>query len=227
MSKTKTVAKSVTEKTTVVNINSPKAMATFAKELKGFVVQHELYTPIKAKNYVHVEGWQFAGASMGIFPVIKSLERIDTDDKTEVKYRAEVELKKLGDDTVVGYGIAICSNKEQKKKSFDEYAIASMAQTRAIGKAFRMTIGWVMKLAGYEATPAEEADDIEQDDAEQSVPEIHIEDVRLIVNTRLAAMPTPEKMKFVKDWAGTISDKKLTDTQYRSLFKNLPRKEAQ
>ena len=31
-----------------------------------------------------------------------------------------------------------------------------MAQTRAIGKAYRNVIGWVMKLAGYEATPSEE-----------------------------------------------------------------------
>ena len=38
----------------------------------------------------------------------------------------------------------------------DEYAILSMAQTRAIGKAFRNLIGWVIKMAGYESTPAEE-----------------------------------------------------------------------
>jgi len=31
-----------------------------------------------------------------------------------------------------------------------------MAQTRAIGKAYRNVIGWVIKLAGYEGTPSEE-----------------------------------------------------------------------
>ena len=31
-----------------------------------------------------------------------------------------------------------------------------MAQTRAIGKAYRNLLGWVMKLAGYETTPSEE-----------------------------------------------------------------------
>ena len=31
-----------------------------------------------------------------------------------------------------------------------------MAQTRAIGKAYRNIIGWVMKMAGYEGTPGEE-----------------------------------------------------------------------
>jgi hypothetical protein len=33
-----------------------------------------------------------------------------------------------------------------------------MAQTRAVGKAFRMKIGWLLKIAGYETTPAEEMD---------------------------------------------------------------------
>jgi hypothetical protein len=31
-----------------------------------------------------------------------------------------------------------------------------MTQTRAIGKAYRNVIGWVMKTAGHEVTPAEE-----------------------------------------------------------------------
>jgi hypothetical protein len=43
-----------------------------------------------------------------------------------------------------------------KEKGFDEYAILSMAQTRAIGKTYRNVIGFVMKTAGYEARPAEE-----------------------------------------------------------------------
>ena len=33
-----------------------------------------------------------------------------------------------------------------------------MAQTRAEGKAYRLLLGWLMKAAGFEATPAEEMD---------------------------------------------------------------------
>jgi hypothetical protein len=33
-----------------------------------------------------------------------------------------------------------------------------MAQTRAEGKAYRMLLSWLMKAAGFEATPAEEMD---------------------------------------------------------------------
>ena len=57
-------------------------------------------------------------------------------------------------------GFATCSNKEHTKRSFADYAICSMAQTRAVGKAYRLSLGWLMKAAGYEATPAEEMHDV-------------------------------------------------------------------
>ena len=148
----------ITQQSSVVNINSPKDLKSFSVELKSFIVNNGLYTTISGKNYVHVEGWQFAGASMGIFPVIKDVHRVDGVED-EIKYYASVELIRSSGD-IIGSGIAICSNKESKKRSFDEYAIASMAQTRAVGKAFRLSIGWIMKLAGYESTPAEEVDSI-------------------------------------------------------------------
>ena len=31
-----------------------------------------------------------------------------------------------------------------------------MAQTRALGKAYRMALSWIVKMADYEPTPAEE-----------------------------------------------------------------------
>lgn len=154
----------IVNKTAIVNVNSPKALKTFSVQLKRFIVDNELYTTIGKKNYVHVEGWQFAGASMGIFPVVEKVERINTVDSKEVKYRAEVKLIRLSDGSTVGYGMALCSNSELKKKSFDEYAIMSMAQTRAVGKAFRLTVGWLMKLAGYEGTPSDEMSSVEATD---------------------------------------------------------------
>jgi hypothetical protein len=66
----------------------------------------------------------------------------------------------LATGNVVGRGFATCSNKEHTKKSFADYAICSMAQTRAVGKAYRLALGWLMKAAGYEATPAEEMSDL-------------------------------------------------------------------
>ncbi len=97
-----------------------------------------------------------AGASLGLFPIITSVQ--DLSSETEIKYMATCEVRSYQDNKLVSVGIAICSNKEGSKKFFDEYAILSMAQTRAVGKAFRNQLAWLMKAAGFEATPAEEMD---------------------------------------------------------------------
>lgn len=90
------------------------------------------------------------------------------ETKTEgirvVKYEACVDLIRVSDGSKVGHGRAICTNEERGRELQDEYIIESMAQTRAVGKAFRTVIGWLMKMAGYEATPAEEMYDIDGDD---------------------------------------------------------------
>ncbi len=136
------------------HLSQPKEIVMMAEVLKKHVVDQKLYTGIQNRNYVHVEGWQFAGGLMGTFPRVVAIENLSTG--TEIKWKAEVEIVNIKDNSVLSRGFAICSSKESKKKGFDEYAILSMAQTRAIGKAYRNVIGWVMKLAGYEATPSEE-----------------------------------------------------------------------
>ena len=142
-------------KTEQVNLTNPNDILAFANNLKEMVISNRLYTSIQGKNYVNVEGWQIAGAFTGIFPVVELVENLSDD--TCYRYRAEVSLRNSNGDKV-GYGVAICTNKEPGKTRFDEYAVASMAQTRAVGKAFRMKIGWLLKIAGYETTPAEEMD---------------------------------------------------------------------
>jgi hypothetical protein len=136
------------------DIAAPGQMAAMAKVLQAHIGAHGLSTNIVGKQYTNVEGWQFAGGLMGYLPKVVKVENISVGN--EKKWRADVELIRIKDDKVMGTGSAICSNVENKKRAFDEYAIMSMAQTRAIGKAYRNLIGWVMKLAGYEATPFEE-----------------------------------------------------------------------
>ena len=143
-------------------LSNPEKTLALASELTKFITERQLTTNIKGKNFVNVEGWQFAGSQLGVAPILTSLE--NQSSESEIKYRAEVELRRISDNQLVGRGIAICSNKESIKRNFEEYAIASMAQTRAEGKAFRMLLSWLMKAAGYETTPAEEADGFEKPD---------------------------------------------------------------
>ena len=127
-----------------------------AVDLAKFIKENRLYQNIQGKEYVNVEGWQYAGSRLGILPVVEHVVNISTDD--EIKYQAKVNLLDLRSQQVVGAGFAICSNREQGKKYYQEFAIASMAQTRAIGKAYRNILAWIIRAAGYEPTPAEEMD---------------------------------------------------------------------
>lgn len=151
MAKTNEIA----TKTEQVSLDSPSDVMDFATNLKELIVQNKLYTNIKGKNYVNVEGWQIAGAFTGALPMVEKVENLS--EGRVYKYRAEVSLRDR-DNNQIGYGVAICTNQEAGKKNFDEYAVASMAQTRAVGKAYRMKLGWLLKVAGYETTPAEEMD---------------------------------------------------------------------
>lgn len=138
------------------------SMLQLSNELSKLIKEKGLSSNIQGKQFVNVEGWQFAGASLGLMPIITEttdLTRRGTEPgQVEIKYMAKCEVRNINTGQLVATGIALCSNFERTKKGFDEYAILSMAQTRAIGKAYRNLLAWLMKAAGFEATPAEEMD---------------------------------------------------------------------
>lgn len=129
-----------------------------ADELIKFVKANGLSVDIAGKDYLYTEAWQFIGETqMGLTQVVVSCEPVASEYPKEVKYKSVVEIfNQQG--TIISRGFAFCSNLEKKKTSFEEYAVASMAQTRAIGKAYRNILAWIVKMAGYEATPYEEID---------------------------------------------------------------------
>ena len=146
----------------VYDIVNKDSMLGLSNELSRLIIEKKLTTNIQGKNYVNVEGWMFCGSALGLNPVITEvtdLTRRGTEPgQVEIKYMAKCEVRNINTGQLVATGVAICSNFEHSKKRFDEYAILSMAQTRAIGKAYRNLLAWLMKAAGFEATPAEEMD---------------------------------------------------------------------
>jgi hypothetical protein len=124
-----------------------------ANQLSDIIKSKRLYKPIGKKNHVFVEGWTTLGALLGVFPYPETSIRLDRED--EIAYEATVIVRTLNG-MELSKGEAICSSKESNWKNADEYAIKSMATTRATSKALRIPLGWVMVLAGYSATPAEE-----------------------------------------------------------------------
>jgi hypothetical protein len=146
-----------------------------ATDVARFIRENKLFLHLQGKEYVNVEGWQYAGSRLGILPIVEELTNLS--DGQEVKYQSRVRLLNLRNEQIVGSGFAICSNKEPGKKYFQEFAVASMAQTRAIGKAYRNILAWLIRAAGYEPTPAEEMEALhypsaagEQNDRRESAP---------------------------------------------------------
>lgn len=188
------------------------SMLSLSNELKRFVKDAHLVSNIKGKDYCNVEAWQMAGASLGLFPIITSVQ--DLSSETEIKYMATCEVRSYQDNKLVSVGIAICSNKEGSKKFFDEYAILSMAQTRAVGKAFRNQLAWLMKAAGFEATPAEEMDfvDAKADTRVHEEPKKPSKPVQTVVAEILEEEPTREQI--MMQVANCTKVKQLTDIYF-------------
>lgn len=127
-----------------------------ADRLKDIIEKAHLTKVIQQKTFVLVDGWTAMGAMLGVFPVLDYCRRIEREN--ERAYESRIVLRHISG-AVVGAGEAICSSSERTWSSRDEYAIKSMAQTRATGKAYRLSFSWIMAMAGYQPTNAEEIPD--------------------------------------------------------------------
>ena len=121
-----------------------------ADALKSVLESQHLIQRIGDNNYVTVSGWSTLGTMIGIRVDIISVEPFPT--KSRYGYKAKVELVD-GRGNKVGEGEAIATSAGRQK---EEHAVYSMAITRATGKAFRLSLAWIMELAGYSSTPYEE-----------------------------------------------------------------------
>ncbi len=180
------------------------SMLQLSNELSKLIKEKGLSSNIQGKQFVNVEGWQFAGASLGLMPIITDTK--DLSNETTIKYMATCEVRNIVSGDVVATGIALCSNAEKTKRYFDEYAILSMAQTRAIGKAYRNLLAWLMKAAGFEATPAEEMDFAVEEPKKTSKP------VQEVVAEIIDDMPNKEEL--MMQVAKCTKVKQLTDLYY-------------
>lgn len=78
-----------------------------------------------------------------------------TYDVDGFDWEARVDIK-TPDGRVVGTAEAMVSRAEETWSRRDDYAVRSMAETRAESRAYRKAIGWIVHIAGYNPTPAEE-----------------------------------------------------------------------
>uniref|UniRef100_A0A6M3LCQ9 Uncharacterized protein n=1 Tax=viral metagenome TaxID=1070528 RepID=A0A6M3LCQ9_9ZZZZ len=124
-----------------------------AEPLARLIRDRQLASSISGKEYVRIEGWTLLGSMLGVFPIVQWTRPVEGGWEARVEARSK-------DGNVVGAAEAECLRSEPNWQDRPDYAIRSMAQTRAASKALRLPLGFVMTLAGYEATPAEEMDGV-------------------------------------------------------------------
>ncbi len=158
---------------TLFGTDDPRVIVALATKqadaLAQVVKAKNLVASIQGRDHVRVEGWTMLGTFLGVYPVETFTRAIPEDWRERGMerpegYEARVEAR-TRDGAVVGAANARClfdeeSGRERKKQWSDkpDYALASMAQTRAVSKALRMPLGFVVVLAGFEATPSEEVE---------------------------------------------------------------------
>jgi hypothetical protein len=124
-----------------------------ADVLKDVIVKKQLALKIGSSEYIKVEGWTTLGALVGVFPKVEWTRQVGEGDDAGWE-AAVIVVNSLG--VEIGRAEAQCLRSERNWKNRDDFALRSMAQTRAMGKALRMPLGFIAVLAGYSATPAEE-----------------------------------------------------------------------
>src|SRR6266540_2976067 len=127
-----------------------------ADVIAPLVRERNLIKRIGQSEHVYLEGWTLAGTMLGVFAVTVDSGPLWDADGYEVGYQATVEARTMAG-AVVGRADAQCTRDENDKwDKAPSFQRRSMAITRASSKALRMPLGFVIKLAGYDTTPAEE-----------------------------------------------------------------------
>jgi hypothetical protein len=145
--------------TTLFRTDDPNEVLRQAQKiadlLAGVLKEKGMLAKISERDYVRVEGWLTLGSMLGVTPVNVWTRRLEDG------WEARVEARTL-DGRVIGSAEAMCLRAEENWKEAEEFALRSMAQTRATSKALASVLRFVVTLAGMEGTPAEEMAGVEE-----------------------------------------------------------------
>lgn len=175
-------------------LGDPKKMLSQATQvaevLMSVVKEKNLFQKIGTREHLYVTAWQFLAHFYGITAKITELRPIVDELSGAAGFEATADALMISTNQVISTGKAMCLNNEDNwnmrpkyeyrnnervqtgEVRVPSYQLASMAQTRAIGKVLSNVLRFVVAIAGYETTPAEEMEGNEQDqrDAKEKKP---------------------------------------------------------
>lgn len=154
---------------TLFGTDEPREVVLRAKAhadaLADVIKERGLCTTIQGKAYVHVEAWALLGSQLGVFAVCEDVQPVELEGVFGFKATVKA-VTRHGE--IVGRAVAYCMRDEptwsdnpisksgRKLERRTAHALAGMAETRATSRALRKPLGFIVQLAGYQATGAEE-----------------------------------------------------------------------
>lgn len=140
-----------------------------AKALKEMVQRTNTSKRIGNKEHLQIEAWATIGNFYGCTAKADDSDPVTIEGVAGAKARARVVHVASG--RVVSEAVSYCLRDEENWKQKPFFQLSSMAQTRACSKALANAFRWVVVMAGYATTPAEEMTGHEYDKPKAVIPQ--------------------------------------------------------
>jgi hypothetical protein len=207
-----------------------------ARVLMRVVKEQKLAVTIGSAEHLRVEAWTLLGSQVGVFPVAETVEPVEIDGVAGFKASVRA-VTRYGD--VVGRSVAYCmrdepmwsltpTNKYGKALEVRNlHALAAMAETRATSRALRKPLGFIVQLAGYNPTAAEEMPEATKNSPKPSTKKISEAQVkRLWVIAREHNVPEDRIRAIVQQTGGVESTKDIPASRYDLVIEMLERQDG-
>ncbi len=159
-------------------IGNPDAMLDQARKvadcLMKLVEEKQLYLTVGRRKHLYVEAWETLAHFYGITAKVTDVRPVIDEITGAAGFEATADAIHMPTGAVISSARSMCLNNEENWNERPKYEgsggqrrqigvvavptfqLASMAQTRAVGKVLRNVLAFVVTLAGYQTTPAEE-----------------------------------------------------------------------
>lgn len=129
-----------------------------AKALKRVIDSKPKHVKFNGEIYLENEDWSTVARFYGVTSRIKRTSYVEfgNEDNSVRGFEAVAEAYHVDRGEVISTAEAMCLSDEPQWSKKPLFQLRSMAQTRAGSRVLRQVFGWVIVLAGYKATPAEE-----------------------------------------------------------------------
>jgi hypothetical protein len=128
-----------------------------AAALKSVLDKKPRKVMLHGSQYLEYEDWATLGKFYGVTAKVAQTNPVEVDGIKGYEARAVAFHVPTGQE--ISGAEAMCLSNEANWIGKPAFQLRSMAQTRACAKALRNVLSWVVVLAGYRPTPAEEMTD--------------------------------------------------------------------